>query len=49
MLYVIHLAETDGDIVAHPCVTREEVKLYLSEEGLLDDTYLVIEGDLLDI
>ena len=47
MLWVIHLTETDGDVVLWPCASREQLEWYINEYKLHMNDYAVIEGDRL--
>lgn len=49
MFYVIHLAETDGDIQLKLCRDETEVRKYIKSNNLLCDEYFVIKGDLVAI
>ena len=44
MYWVIHLNETDGDIVLWPCKDGPSVVSYLKLMGLHREDYAIIEG-----
>ena len=44
MFWVIHLTETDGDVMLWPCKDMTEVKKYVQQAGLHILDYAVIEG-----
>jgi len=44
MFWVIHLTETDGDVVLWPCETLTDVHVYVKLQNLHAVDYAVIEG-----
>lgn len=45
MFWVIHLTETDGDIMMWSCKTMKDVDDYIDLTGLHKTEYAVIEGE----
>ena len=44
MYWVIHLTETDGDVMLWPCKTLSDVRVYVQFQNLHATDYAVIEG-----
>jgi len=44
MYWVIHLTETDGDVMLWPCKTLQDVHIYVKLQNLHSTDYAVIEG-----
>lgn len=44
MLWIIHLTETDGDIMLWPCRDGDELRDYIKEYNLHSEDYAIIEG-----
>ncbi len=45
--WVIHLTETDGDIVLWPCRSGKDIDDYISLMELHREEYAIIKGELL--
>jgi len=44
MYWVIHLTETDGDVMLWPCKTFTDIRAYVKLQNLHATDYAVIEG-----
>jgi hypothetical protein len=44
MFWVIHLTETDGNIILWACLTMEDVEAYVKQTNLHALDYSIIEG-----
>ena len=49
MYNVIHLAETDGDILVRTYATIVEVQEYLKQANLPKEDYIVILGNIIEM
>lgn len=47
MYWIIHLTETDGDIMLWPCKDGKEIENYLTKMKLNREDYAIIEGQKL--
>lgn len=48
MILVIHLSETDGDIIIQRFGTMEEATSYIKKERLVKGDYNIIDGHVIE-